>query len=228
LRRASLPVSGNDEHLAGVAEELGFTEIEQLYGAIGDGTINARTVVGRLDRRINPAPEPTEQLIDRLVAPPSRRERPTRGVIVEGLDDMLVRMAKCCSPVPGDDIIGFVTVGRGVSVHRSDCGNIGSLEEHPERLIEVSWAPGHSGAFFVWIQVEALDRSGLLRDVTEVLSDIGANIHTSSSVAGRDRIAFLRYELELSEPNQLERALAQIHEVDGVYDAYRLMPGGGG
>jgi GTP pyrophosphokinase len=94
-------------------------------------------------------------------------------------------------------------------------------------MIEVGWSPEQMGAFFVWIQVEALDRARLLRDVTEVLSDIGANIHTSSSVAGRDRIAFLRYELELSEPGQLERALADIRRVDGVYDAYRLVPGAG-
>lgn len=194
---------------------------------MGDGRVNPKTVVGRLQRRLAPAPEPTEELIDRLVAPPSRRERPARGVIVEGLDDVLVRMARCCAPVPGDDIIGFVTVGRGVSVHRSDCGNIGSLEEHPERMIEVGWSPEQTGAFFVWIQVEALDRARLLRDVTEVLADIGANIHTSSSVAGRDRIAFLRYELELSEPDQLERALSEIRRVDGVYDAYRLVPGAG-
>jgi GTP pyrophosphokinase len=227
LRRASVSISSNDAHLVAVAEELGFTEVDQLYVAIGDGRVNARTVVGRLERRLSPAPEPTEELIDRLVAPPSRRERPARGVIVEGLDDVLVRMARCCAPVPGDDIIGFVTVGRGVSVHRSDCGNIGSLEEHPERMIEVGWSPEQMGAFFVWIQVEALDRARLLRDVTEVLSDIGANIHTSSSVAGRDRIAFLRYELELSEPGQLERALADIRRVDGVYDAYRLVPGAG-
>ena len=227
LRRSSLTVKGNDEVLKAVAEELGYSEVEQLHGAIGDGRVNAKTVVGRVQRRLSPMADPTEELMDRLGAPPSRRERPTRGVIVEGLDDMLVRMARCCSPVPGDDIIGFVTVGRGVSVHRSDCGNIGSLEEHPERMIEVSWAPEQSGSFFVWIQVEALDRARLLRDVTEVLSDLGANIHTSSSVAGRDRIAFLRYELELSEANQLERALAEVGQVDGVYDAYRLIPGAG-
>jgi GTP pyrophosphokinase len=225
LRRASLSVSGHDEVLAAVAEELGFSEIDQLVGAVGDGRVSARTVVGRIQKRISPITEPTEELIDRLAVP--RRERPTRGIIVEGLDDMLVRVAKCCAPVPGDDIIGFVTVGRGVSVHRSDCTNIGSLEEHPERLIEVSWAPEATGSFFVWIQIEALDRARLLRDVTEVLSDLSANIHTSSSVAGRDRIAFLRYELELSEPGQLERALAEVRGVDGVYDAYRLVPGAG-
>ncbi len=225
LRRASLSVSGRDEVFLEVSEELGFSEIDQLYRSVGDGRVSAKTVVGRLQRRVSPTPEATEDLLDRLVAPPARRERPARGIIVEGLDDMLVRIAKCCSPVPGDDIIGFVTVGRGVSVHRSDCANIGSLEEHPERMIEVGWAPEQSGSFFVWIQVEALDRARLLRDVTAVLSDLGTNIHSSSSVSGRDRIAFLRYELELSETNQLERALSEVRAVDGVYDAYRLVPG---
>jgi GTP pyrophosphokinase len=123
--------------------------------------------------------------------------------------------------------VGFVTVGRGVSVHRADCANIGSLEEQPERIIEVSWAPDQAGSFFVWIQIEALDRSRLLRDVTNVLSDHGANIHTSSSVAGRERVAFLRFEIELSDPAQLERVLADLRLVDGVYEAYRLLPGGG-
>jgi GTP diphosphokinase / guanosine-3',5'-bis(diphosphate) 3'-diphosphatase len=227
LKRSSLSMKGNDEIVLAVAEELGFTEVDQLYGAIGDGRVNAKTVVGRVQRRLSPHAEPTEALLDRLVAPPARRERPSRGVIVEGLDDVLARMARCCAPVPGDDIIGFVTVGRGVSVHRSDCGNIGSLEAHPERLIEVAWAPEQSDSFFVWIQVEALDRARLLRDVTEVLSDLGANIQTSSSVSGRDRIAFLRYELELSAASQLERALQEIRQVDGVYDAYRLIPGAG-
>jgi guanosine-3',5'-bis(diphosphate) 3'-pyrophosphohydrolase len=123
--------------------------------------------------------------------------------------------------------MGFVTVGRGVSVHRTDCANIGALEEQPERLIEVAWAPSQSESFFVWIQVEALDRPRLLRDVTSVLSDHGANIHTSSSVAGRDRVAFLRYEVELSDPAQLERVLSDLRDVGGVYEAYRLVPGGG-
>jgi len=155
---------------------------------------------------------------------PHRRRRPASGdVIVEGLEDMLVRMAKCCGPVPGDDIIGFVTIGRGVSVHRADCVNIGSLTEHAERMIDVDWADEQTGSFFVWIQVEALDRSKLLRDVTAALSDYEANIHASSSVTGRDRIALLRYEIELSDREALEGLLTGLRDIDGVYDAYRLV-----
>ena len=142
------------------------------------------------------------------------------------MDDLLVRLARCCGPVPGDDIIGFVTIGRGVSVHRADCGNVGALEERSERMIDVSWAPSQTGSFFVWIQVEALDRPRLLKDVTTSLSDHGANIHASSSATGRDRIAKLRYEVELSDPQLLERVIAEIGIIDGVFDVYRLVPGG--
>ena len=127
-------------------------------------------------------------------------------------------------PGAGDDIVGFVTVGRGISVHRADCANVGALEERAERIIEVAWAPEQTGSFFVWIQVEALDRPKLLRDVTSALSDLGANIHASSSATGRDRIAVLRYEVELSDAQLLERAIADLRAVDGVFDAYRLVP----
>jgi len=228
LRRHSMSTGGHDQELLAVAEELGFNDLEHLYGAVGDGRVSAKTVVGRLERRAEPEPDDdTSEILGLLVDPARRRTRPISGVIVEGLDDVLVNLARCCGPVPGDPIMGFVTVGRGVSVHRTDCANIGSLEGQPERLIEVAWAPNQSESFLVWIQVEALDRPRLLRDVTAVLSDHGANIHTSSSIAGRDRVAFGRYEVELSDPAQLERVLSDLRDVDGVYEAYRLVPGGG-
>ncbi len=228
LRRHSMATGGHDDELLAVAAELGFNDLEHLYGAVGDGGVSAKTVVDRLARRAEPElDDDTSEILGLLVDPAKRRTRPISGVIVEGLDDMLVNLARCCGPVPGDPIMGFVTIGRGVSVHRTDCANIGSLEGQPERLIEVAWAPNQAESFLVWVQVEALDRSRLLRDVTAVLSDHGANIHTSSSIAGRDRVAFLRYEVELSDPAQLERVLGDLRVVDGVYEAYRLVPGGG-
>ena len=170
-------------------------------------------------------PEETAEAVraERLPTPAKRRSRITGDVVVEGLEDMLVRMAKCCGPVPGDDIVGFVTVGRGVSVHRADCSNIGALKERTERMIDVAWAAEQTSTFYVWIQVEALDRAKLLRDVTAALSDFGANIHASSSVTGRDRIALLRYEIELSDKDSLDYLLNALRDVDGVYDAYRLV-----
>jgi GTP pyrophosphokinase len=225
LRRDGLPVEPSESDLSTIANDLGFSAAEGLYGAVGDGRINPQTVSQRLARQSEPDLE-EESTLEKFAPPPPPRTAPSRGVIVEGLDDMLVRMARCCSPMPGDDIIGFVTVGRGVSVHRADCANIGALEEQPERMIEVSWAPEQTGSFFVWIQVEALDRSRLLRDVTGVLSDLGVNIHSSSSVTGRDRIALLRYEVEMPDATFLERVLSEVGGVDGVFDAYRLVPGG--
>jgi GTP pyrophosphokinase len=137
------------------------------------------------------------------------------------MEDMLIHIARCCAPVPGDPIVGFITVGRGVSVHRADCTNIADLND--SRLVEVSWPPDRVGAFAVWIQVEALDRTRLLRDVTGAISDLGGNIIASSSVTGRDRVAILRYEVELSDPGALPRLLADLKGVDGVFASYRLV-----
>lgn len=222
LRRDGLPLSGVDTELQAVAHQLGFENPDGLYMSVGERRTSPQTVAQRLARELKPD-ETAEAVMAERLPTPHKRRRPTTGdVIVEGLEDMLVRMAKCCGPVPGDDIVGFVTIGRGVSVHRADCGNIGSLNERAERMVDVDWAAEQTGTFFVWIQVEALDRSKLLRDVTAALSDCGANIHASSSVTGRDRIALLRYEIELSDREALESVLGGLRDVDGVYDAYRL------
>jgi GTP pyrophosphokinase len=227
LRRESVPIPSahREELLKEVAADLGYSDLESLYVAVGDNRLSAGTVANRLVRTL--APE-VEEIDEDLLEPPQRRQgpRPTRGITVEGMDDLLVRIARCCAPVPGDDIMGFVTLGRGVSVHRTDCTNFGALQERGERMIDVSWAQEQGGTYFVWIQVESLDRPGLLMDVTRVLSDFGANIHASSSATGRDRVAILRYEVELSDPQLLERLLADIRGVKGVFDAYRLVPQG--
>jgi GTP pyrophosphokinase len=135
---------------------------------------------------------------------------------------MLVSLARCCSPVPGDSIIGYVTVGRGVSVHRSDCTNVSSLQERRERTVDVSWPMEDVGAFVVWIQIEALDRTKLLKDVTTMVTETGGNITASSTVVGDDRVAIIRYEVELSDPSQLPRLLNDLRGVDGVFTAFRL------
>jgi GTP pyrophosphokinase len=223
LRRDGLPLSGADKELVAVARELGFEDLDGLYMSVGENRTSPQTVAQRLAKQLRPDDTAEAVMAERLPAPAKRRRQTVGDVIVEGFEDMLVRMAKCCGPVPGDDIIGFVTIGRGVSVHRADCGNIGSLTERSERMVDVAWAAEQTGTFFVWIQVEALDRSRLLRDVTEALSDYGANIHASSSVTGRDRIALLRYEVELSDREALEGLLQALGSVDGVYDAYRLV-----
>ncbi len=224
VRREGLGLSapGREALLTQIAADLGFKDLDSLYAAVGANRVSPKSVSQKLAKLVLPDEE-DQDLLEPPLRPVTDR-RPQRGIIVEGMDDLMVRIARCCAPVPGDDIIGFVTVGRGVSVHRTDCANVGALEERSERLIETTWAPQQTGSFFVWIQVEALDRPKLLRDVTGVLSDLGGNIHASSSATGSDRIAVLRYEVELSDPQLLERVIAELRDVQGVFDAYRLVP----
>ncbi len=224
LRKEGLGLSAaeRESHLAEVAADLNKKDVDALLVAVGEGAVSATTVVQRLVRLARP----DEDEVEDLLAPPRPRRGGVAGpaIIVEGLDDMLVRIARCCAPVPGDPIIGFVTVGRGVSVHRADCTNIAALADRRERMVEVSWPPERVGNFTVWVQVEALDRTKLLRDVTATISDMGGNITASSSVTNRDRVAILRYEVELSDPTQVPRLISDLRGVDGVYAAYRIMP----
>ena len=146
------------------------------------------------------------------------------GVVVRGVDDVWVKLARCCTPVPGDQIIGFITRGQGVSVHRTDCPNVKDLERQPDRFIEVSWQGGRPTSFVVSIQVEALDRRKLLQDITTVLGEQHVNIISSTSNTGRDRIANLRFTFELADIAHLSSILAAARRVDGVFEAYRVVP----
>ncbi|MGH8915797.1 MAG: RelA/SpoT family protein [Acidimicrobiia bacterium] len=199
-----------------IAADLGQRDLETLQVALGEGTVSIDSVSARLTRILEPDSG------DDFFQPRRRRFIDSAHVVVEGQDDMLIHLARCCSPVPGDEIVGYVTVGRGVSVHRSDCTNVASLAERRERTVEVSWPVQGVGAFVVWIQVEALDRTRLLRDVTSMVSDTGGNITASSTHTGDDRVAILRYEVELSDPSQLGKLLADLRGVDGVFSAFRL------
>ena len=211
-----IPAAEKEALLDSITAELGQKDLEALQVAIGEGTVSLDSVATRLSRLLNPETE------DDFFHPRRRRSLDTAEVVVEGQDDMLIHLARCCSPVPGDPIVGYVTVGRGVSVHRADCTNVSSLAERRERTVEVSWPPQSTSAFVVWIQVEALDRTRLLRDVTSVVSDTGGNITASSTHTGDDRVAILRYEVELSDPSQLPKLLADLRGVDGVFSSFRL------
>jgi len=224
VAREGLGLTGGrrDRLLEEVGHRLSYQDLEALYVAVGEGNVSAAAVVTRLVRLLRPD-EAADDVADLLPVRSTYPARLTPEVVVEGHEDLAVRIARCCAPVPGDDIVGFVTVGGGVSVHGADCTNLEDLSERSERMIDVSWSQKGSGSFAVWIQVEALDRPGLLRDVTSVLSDLGANILASSSVVAADRTATLRYELELSDPSQLERAIAELRDLDGVYAASRFL-----
>lgn len=151
------------------------------------------------------------------------------GVHVEGLDDMLVRLSRCCTPVPGDEIVGFITRGRGVSVHRVDCANAVSLGQgQADRFIDVDWDGAQGGMYTASIEIKALDRARLLRDVADALADHHVNIVSSTSAIGGDRVATMRFEFEMGDPSHLESAVSSIRSIEGVYDAYRVVPGKGG
>ncbi len=231
LRRADLPVQRTlkSDRLVELAVDMNYSDLDAMLAAIGEGHLSARTIVNRLDK------PSAEQDADAELRPETfsrvrrqgRDKAPTGGVHVEGLDDLLVRLATCCTPVPRDEIIGFVTRGRGVSVHRSDCGNAQSLgSEQSDRLIEVNWDDRHDGMLEASIEVDALDRPGLLSDVAGVMSSHQINVVTVDTRTGADRIAHMRFGFEFADPAHLEAMLGAVRRVESVYDAYRVLPGG--
>ncbi len=228
LRREGLPVRKvlASPLLAELAAAMSFTDLDALYIAIGEHHASAKSVAQRVARELRSG-EGEEQLPVTARAP--RRRRPTSGVHVEGLDDVMVRLSRCCTPVPGDEIIGFVTRGRGVTVHRSDCANAVSLAEgERDRIIEVDWDQHWGpGTFVVSIEVKALDRSKLLRDVSATLADHHVNILACATQTGSDRISRMRFDFELADPSHLDSLITTIRCIDSVYDAYRVLPGGG-
>jgi GTP pyrophosphokinase len=231
LRRLNLPISRNLEGDALLAEaiESNYQDVESLLVGIGEGHVSARSIAQRLNRAFSEQDD--EFLASTVSKPRSYRSGANKvGIHVEGFDDLLVRLSKCCTPVPGDPILGFVTRGRGVSVHRSDCANAVSLAlGQAARLIDVEWDRDTVGTSFrAAVEVVALDRTRLLRDVANTLSDQHVNIVACSTHTGTDRVAKMRFEFELSDPSHLDSVLRTIKKIDGVYDAYRLVPGGGG
>ncbi|MFN2589530.1 MAG: bifunctional (p)ppGpp synthetase/guanosine-3',5'-bis(diphosphate) 3'-pyrophosphohydrolase, partial [Actinomycetota bacterium] len=226
LRRQSLPVVrlSSDETMSHIAADLKYPNLESLYVAIGEGHVSPQSIVTRLSRLVSDTVEEEPEEI-----PPARPVHlggdGKQPVVVQGRSDVWVKLARCCTPVPGDEISGFVTRGHGVSVHRSDCPNMRALvATGPERLIEVSWAAGKPTSFMVSIQVEALDRQKLLRDVANVLADQRVNIVNASTHTGRDRIATLRFTFELADATHLSSILSAVKRIEGVFDAYRVVP----
>ncbi|MEU2543278.1 GTP pyrophosphokinase [Streptomyces iakyrus] len=228
MRKQNLPIQRilTGDSLVTLAHEMRYADISALYAAIGEGHVSAQNIVQKLVQALGGEEAATEE-IDESVPPARGRSRKRRtsadpGVVVKGVDDVWVKLARCCTPVPGDPIIGFVTRGSGVSVHRSDCVNVDSLSREPERILDVEWAPTQSSVFLVAIQVEALDRSRLLSDVTRVLSDQHVNILSAAVQTSRDRVATSRFTFEMGDPKHLGHVLKAVRGVEGVYDVYRV------
>ena len=226
MRKAGLPLQ---KILAGqsvleLAHDLHYDDIETMYAAVGNGHISAQAVVEKLSAALGTEEEQSDIELDSYL-PTGVRRTPTRGnsgVEVEGSDDVLVKLARCCTPVPGDEIVGFITRGSGVSVHRQDCVNVDDLRTHQgDRLVNVKWNLAAKTLFLVNIQVEALDRARLLSDVTRTLSDQHVNILNASVSTSKDRTAISRFTFEMADASHLDAVLASVRGVEGVYDVYR-------
>jgi GTP pyrophosphokinase len=229
LRKQNLPLQRlmGGETMNAVVQQLRYADIDSLFAAVGEGHVSAASIVEKVVASHGGADGASEDLAEATIPGRGRmRKQPTDpGVVVVGASDVWAKLARCCMPVPGDPIIGFVTRGSGVSVHRSDCTNAETLKEQPERLIDVEWSPSSGSLFLVAIQVETLDRSGLLSDVTRVLADHHVNILSATAQTSRDRVASLRFTFEMGDPSHLDHVIKAVRRIDGVYDVFRISGG---
>jgi len=229
-RRTGMPLQrlASADSMAALARELHYPDLSGLYAAVGESHASAKHVVARLVALLGGVEDAEEELAERATPSTVQRRRAIgdSGVAVVGeaggMTDVWVKLARCCTPVPGDEIIGFVTRGGAVSVHRSDCTNSDALRGQSERLVEVEWHASPSAMFLVSIQVEALDRHRLLSDVTKVLADEKVNILSASVTTSRDRVAVSRFAFEMGDPKHLGHLLRVVRNVEGVYDVYRV------
>jgi guanosine-3',5'-bis(diphosphate) 3'-pyrophosphohydrolase len=228
MRKEGLPLQRlmTNQALSAIALDLRQGDVSGLYAAVGDGRVAASTIVRRLVDAAGgvdgAADDAAETINPATIQRAPGRQSSDVGVIVKGIDDVWIKLARCCTPVPGDSIIGFVTRGSGVSIHRENCTNASALTAEPDRLVEVEWAPTSGGVFLVNMQVEALDRARLLSDVTRTLSDLHVNILSASVSTTRERIALSRFTFEMADPKHLGSVLRAVRNVEGVYDAYRV------
>nr|WP_280332501.1 bifunctional (p)ppGpp synthetase/guanosine-3',5'-bis(diphosphate) 3'-pyrophosphohydrolase [Nocardia wallacei] len=227
VRRSGLPLQRlmSADAMSALAHELHYTDISALYAAVGENQVSAHTVVQRLMAQLGGVGDVENELAERSTPstlPARQRVSGDAGVEIPGAPGTVAKLAKCCTPVPGDEIMGFVTRGGSVSVHRTDCTNADSLQAQAERIIEVKWAPSPSSVFLVAIQIEALDRTRLLSDVTKVLADEKVNILSASVMTSGDRVAISKFTFEMGDPKHLGHLLNVVRNVEGVYDVYRV------
>ena len=199
-----------------------YRNVETLYLNLGHGNIKIDNVGTRIRKFVFP-----EEITDDedIFTPDQSQSSNNQQVIVEGYDDIKVRMAKCCVPVPGDDIIGFVTINQGISIHRSDCLNVNIDNSKGERIVDVSWGfDTHSGSI-VWLEIEAIDRPYLLRDATIAISDNGGNILVAKSITNSKRIVSLLFQIELSDNAQLDTIISDAKDIENVFEVNKVHPG---
>jgi len=227
MRKTGLPIAKilAGQTLLQIAHEMNYPDIDSLYAAVGDGHVSSESVVEKVEHAIatDDATEFANLEIPTLTQVKKVEKRSVSGIIVEGVDDVLVKLARCCTPVPGDPIVGFITRGSGVSIHRTDCSNVADLKFHQgDRLVKVSWDPHAKSTFLVNIQIEALDRSRLLSDITSTLSDQEVNILHAAVNTTKDQVAFSRFTFEMADATHLDAVLDAVRRIEGVYDVYRI------
>lgn len=227
MRKQNLPLQKlmSQDSFAEVAAQLRYEDVSALYAAVGEGHVSTQSVIEKVLALVQDEDDVEEPA---LPLPTRSRTLPRNsdsGVLVRGAPDILVKLARCCTPVPGDEIVGFITRGSGVSVHQATCHNVQSLLREPERMIDVEWAPSSKSVFLVQIQIEALDRAGLLSDVTRVLSEHHVNILSANVSTSTDRLAISRFVFEMGDTTHLDRVLNAVRRIDAVYDVYRVSDG---
>jgi GTP pyrophosphokinase len=225
MRKAGLPIQKilGGHALLELAHDLKYEDIESMYEAVGNGHISAHSVIEKLMALLGTGESNPEIDLAPLIAPVKRARKSIAGVDVEGTADVLVKLARCCAPVPGDQITGFITRGSGVSVHRSDCINVNDLQIHQgDRLVGVKWNLSAKSTFLVNIQVEALDRARLLSDVTKALSDQHVNILSASVLTNKDQTAISKFTFEMADASHLDSVLNSVRSIEGVYDVNRV------
>jgi len=225
MRKAGLPIQKilGGHALLELAHDLRYEDIETMYEAVGNGHVSAHSVIEKLTLLISTVDAHPENDLTPLVHTVKRERKSVTGIDVEGAGDVLVKLARCCAPVPGDEITGFITRGSGVSVHRADCINITDLKIHQgNRMVGVKWNLSAKSTFLVNIQVEALDRARLLSDVTKALSDQHVNILSASVVTNKDQTAICKFSFEMADASHLDAVLAAVRSIEGVYDVDRI------
>lgn len=224
MRKAGLPLQKifAGHSLLELAHEMHYADIDALYNAVGDGHVSAASIIEKLVASLGAEDSHPEATLENIPTGVQTTRRTSSAIEVEGVDDVLVKLARCCTPVPGDSIMGFITKGSGISVHREDCINASDLQKNQsERVVGVKWLPGAASIFLVNIQVEALDRARLLADVTRTLSEQHVNILSAAVNTSKDRVAISRFTFEMADAKHLDSVLAAVRGIEGVYDVYR-------
>ncbi len=224
MRKAGLPLQKifAGQSLLELAHDMHYADIDALYSAVGDGHVSSSSIIEKLVASIGSEDSHPQPTIEHIPTGVQAARRTSSAIEVEGVDDVLVKLARCCTPVPGDEIMGFITKGSGISVHREDCINAGDLRRHQsERVVGVKWLAGAASIFLVNIQVEALDRARLLADVTRTLSEQHVNILSAAVSTSKDRVAISRFTFEMADAKHLDSVLAAVRNIEGVYDVYR-------